>query len=48
MVKCVGNFFRLRTRLLVNFPGYDCLCSNLGVVKDTWHHPEPEEGIVAS
>ena len=48
LVKCVGNFLRLRTRVLVNFPGYDCLCSNLDGVKDTSPQPEPEEGVVAS
>ena len=45
---CVVNFFMWRKMVLVNFLGYGCLCSNLCMVKDTSHHPEPEEGVVAS
>ena len=44
----VGNILRLRRRVMVNFLGYGCLCSKLSVVKDTLHHPEPEEGVTAS
>ena len=43
----LGIFSRLRTWVLVNVLGFNCFCSNLAV-KDTLHHPEPEEGVIAS
>ena len=48
MCEMVGNILRLRRRVMVNFLGYGCLCSNLSVAEDTLHHPEPEEGVIAS
>ena len=45
---CMGNIFRLRSRVLVNFLGYACLCSSLTMEKDTSHRTEPEEGVAAS
>ena len=37
-----SHLFRWRKRALVNFLSFACLCSKLGVRKDTYHDPVPE------